>query len=140
MESTLEKIRASSITSMLTDEFIIEIGSKEALIEVKGNIRSVTKDDVAQLVADLMEHLKTTGHEIKGVLIGNGWRLEPLEHRDTRNKPIFSRDAIRVAENHNIGLLSTTELFKAYCQILEDPTCKKEILNKIISGTGILKL
>jgi len=92
------------------------------------------------LVADLMEHLKTTGQEINGILIGNGWRLEPPEQRDIGNKTIFSRDAIRVAENHNIGLLSTIELFKAYCQVLEDSTRKGETLNKIINGAGIVKL
>lgn len=139
VESTLGKMGASLKPSVVTDEFILEVGSKEALIEVKGNVRSVTKDDVAQLVADLMEHLKKTGQEIKGLLIGNGWRLEPLEQRDARNKPIFSRDAIRVAENHNIGLLSTAELFKAYCQILVDPTRKEEMLGRIINSRGIIK-
>lgn len=109
------------------------------MIEVKGNVKSVTKDDVAQLVADLMEHLKTTGQEINGILIGNGWRLELPAQRDIGRKPIFSRDAIRVAENHNIGLLSTTELFKAYCQVLKDPTLRKDIQNRIISGKGVIK-
>lgn len=109
------------------------------MIEVKGNVKSVTKDDVAQLVADLMEHLKTTGQEINGILIGNGWRLELPAQRDIGRKPIFSRDAIRVAKNHNIGLLSTTELFKAYCQVLKDPTIRKDIQNRIISGKGVIK-
>lgn len=137
---TLEKIGVKIKPSVVTDEFIAEVNGKEYLIEVKGNIKSITKDDIAQLVTDLMEHLKTTGQEIKGILIGNGWRLEPLEKRDVGNKPIFSRDAIRVAENHNIGLLSTTKLFKAYCELLENPIRKEEILNKIIGGVGIIKL
>jgi len=137
---SLDRIGARIKPSAVTDEFIIEINAKEALIEVKGNVKSVTKDNVAQLVTDLMEHLKTTGQEIHGILIGNGWRLEPPEQRDIGNKTIFSRDAIKVAENHNIGLLSTTELFKAYCQILENPIQKDEVLNKIIGGVGIIKL
>lgn len=136
---TFDRIGVKTKPSVVTDEFLIEVSGRETSIEVKGNVKSVTKDDVAQLVADLMEHLKTTGQEINGLLIGNGWRLEPPEQRDVGNKPIFSRDAIRVAENHNIGLLSTAELFKAYCQILVDPTCREETLNKIIGGAGILK-
>lgn len=139
VKSTLEKLGAKTKPSIVTDEFIIEISGKEALIEVKGNTKSITKDDVAQLVTDLMEHLKTTGQEIDGILIGNGWRLLPLEKRDIRGKPIFSRDAIRVAQNHNIGLISTTELFKAYCKTLEDPQHKEGILNKTISGKGVIK-
>ena len=139
VKSTLEKVGANVEPSIVTDEFIIGVNGKEALIEVKGNVKSVTKDDVAQLVTDSMEHLKTTGQEIKGVLIGNGWRLEPPEQRDTRGKPIFSREAIRIAENHNIGLISTTELFKAYCNTLKQPQHKTEILGKIISGKGVIK-
>lgn len=137
---TLAELGIKVKPSKVTDEFIIEISGNEALIEVKGNVKSITKDDVAQLVTDQMEHLKQTGQEIDGILIGNAWRLEIPENRDTSNKPIFSRDAIRVAKNHNIGLLSTTELFKAYCQILEDPTQKDEVLNKIIGGVSVIKL
>lgn len=137
---TLVELGIKVKPSKVTDEFIIEISGNEALIEVKGNVKSITKDDVAQLVTDQMEHLKQTDQEINGILIGNAWRLEIPENRDVSNKPIFSRDAIRVAENHNIGLLSTTELFKAYCQILEDPTQKDEVLNKIIGGVSVIKL
>lgn len=140
VKSTLGKMEVNVKPSIVTDEFIIEINGKDTLVEVKGNVKSITKDDVAQLVTDLMEHLKKTGQEIDGILIGNGWRLEPLEQRDVGNKPVFSRDAIRVAANHKIGLLSTTELFKVYCQTLETPTRNKEILNKIITGKGVLKL
>lgn len=139
VKSTFNEIGVKTKPSIATDEFIIEFSGQEVLIEVKGNVKGITKDDVAQLVADLMEHLKKTGQEIQGLLIGNGWRLEPLEQRDVGNKHIFSKDAIRVAENHNIGLLSTTELFKAYCQILENPIRKADILNGIIGGNGIIK-
>jgi len=140
VKSTFDEIGVKTKPSVVTDEFIIEIHGQEALIEVKGNVKSITKDDVAQLVADIMEHLKKTSQEVKGILIGNGWRLEPPEQRDIDNKFIFSRDAIKVAENHNIALLSTTELFKAYCLILENPIKKEEILNKVISGVGITLL
>jgi hypothetical protein len=139
-KSALHKLGAKTKPSIVTDEFIIEVNGKEAMIEVKGNTKSIAKDDVAQLVTDLMEHLKTTGQEIQGILIGNGWRLQPLEKRDMKDKPIFSRDAKRVAHNHNIGLISTTELFKAHCKALEEPQHKTEILNKIISGKDVIKL
>lgn len=139
-KSALDKLGAKTKPSIVTDEFIIEVNGEEAMIEVKGNTKSITKDDVAQLVTDLMEHLKTTGQEIHGILIGNGWRLQPLDKRDMKDKPIFSRDAIRVALNHNVGLVSTTELFKAYCKALEEPQHKTEILSKIISGKGVVKI
>jgi len=140
VKSTLDKMGINVKLSIVTDEFIIEINSQEALVEVKGNVKSITKDDVAQLVTDLMEHLKKTGQEIRGLMIGNGWRLHPPEQRGVGNRPIFSRDAVKVAENHNIGLLSTTELFRAYCQVLEDPESRERILETIVNGVGVLEI
>lgn len=140
VKSALEKLGAKIKPSIVTDEFIIEVNGKGVLIEVKGNTKSITKDDVAQLVTDQMEHLKTTGQEIDGILVGNGWRLKPLDKRDVGNQLIFSKDAKRVAENHNIGLISTTELFKAYCETLKDPTARQQILDKMISSKGVIKL
>ena len=64
--------------------------------------------------------------------MGAGQRLLNLEERDTEDKSIFSRDAVRVAENYKIGLISTNQLFKAYCRVLKDAQQKEEILNKII--------
>jgi len=140
VKSTLEKLGAKIKPSIVTDEFIIEISGKEALIEVKGNTKSITKDDVAQLVIDLMQHLKTTAEEIDGILIGNAWRLLPIKDRGTKSTPIFTGHAIRAAQNRSVRLLSTTELFKAYRKMLEEPQHKKEILNKIINSKGIIKL
>jgi hypothetical protein len=140
VRSTLEALGANTEPSAVTDEFIVEVNGKEALIEVKGNTKSITKDDVAQLVTDLMQHLKTTKQEIDGILIGNAWRLLPLQERGVKDKRIFSRDAITVATNHNIGLISTTELFRAFCKTLEEPQYKKEVMNRIITGKGVITL
>lgn len=138
VKSTLRALGANTKPSVVTDEFIIESNGKEALIEVKGNTKSITKDDVAQLVTDLMQHLKTTGQEIHGILVGNAWRLLPLQERNVKDKPIFSRDAIRVAKNHNIGLISTTELFRAFCRTLEEPAYKKDVMNKTTTRAGVI--
>lgn len=136
VRSTLEKLGAAIERPPVSD-VLISMGGSKALIEVKGNSKSILKDDVAQLVTDLMQHSKTTGQEIDGILIGNGWRLLPVKERGTGGKPIFSRDAIRVAQNHNIGLISTTELYKAFCKTLEEPQYKKEVLDKVM-GKGVI--
>jgi len=138
VKSTLQKLGAEIKPSIVTDEFIISIGGKEALIEVKGLTRSISKDDIGQLIVDRGEHLKATGDNIKGILIGNAWRLLPLEQRDTHDKPIFPVDIAKIARNQDIGLIATTELFNAFCKILEEPQCKKAVLNKIIAGKGVI--
>lgn len=138
VKSTLQKLGAEIKPSIVTDEFIIGIGGKEALIEVKGLTRSISKDDIGQLFMDMGEHLKATGENIKGILIGNAWRLLPLEQRDTHDKPIFPHNIVKIAWNQDIGLISTTELLKAFCKTLEEPQYKKEVLNKIIAGKGVI--
>lgn len=136
-KQALEELGVKTKPSISTDEFIIEVGTKEALIEVKGNTKSVKKEDIAQLIVDLGQHLKDTGEEIKGILIGNAWRLSPLEDRES--KPVFTKETIQAANNHNIGLISTVELFKAYCSVLEKPGYRSEVLKKIIKGKGIIQ-
>jgi len=139
VQTTFETLGAGIEPSPVSDEFIINIDGWKSLAEVKGNTKSISKGDLGQLITDLGEYLKVPGEDIDGILIGNAWRLEPLEIRDTHDKPIFSQAVIKIAENRNIGLLSTTELYRAYCQVLEDPTRKEDILNRIIGGKGVIK-
>lgn len=139
VKTVLEHLGAGIEPSPVSDEFIINISGRKTLIEVKGNTKSIIKRDLGQLITDLGEYLKTANEDIDGILIGNAWRLEPLEQRDKHDKPIFSQAVVQIANNRNIGLLSTTELFGAYCQVLEDTTRKEDILNEIIGGKGILK-
>jgi len=139
VKTVLEQLGAGIEPSPVSDEFIISISGRKVLVEVKGNTKSITKGDLGQLITDLGEYIKVAGEDIDGILIGNAWRLEPLEVRDTHDKPIFSQAVIQIAMNRNIGLLSTTELFRAYCKVLEDPTRKEAILNGVIGGNGIIK-
>jgi hypothetical protein len=137
---TLDSLGVTTKSPLVSD-FMIEIGSEEALVEVKGSTKNIDKDDVAQLITDFGQLIKTIKETktIKRLLIGNAWRLEPLEKRGTKDKPLFTKDVIKIAESQNIGLLPTTELFKVYCVFLEKPTCRDSILSKLITGTGIIR-
>ncbi|MBA7610860.1 hypothetical protein ES703_18074 [subsurface metagenome] len=137
---TLEEIGAKTKPSDVTDEFMIEINGKEALIEVKGNTKSITKDDLSQLIADLAQQIRVSESPniIKGILVGNAWRELPLDERS--NKDIFTRHVVKYAEAQNIGLLSTVELFNAYCRVLEETKQKQEILDRVINSKGIIQL
>jgi len=138
VRATLEELGAAIEPAPVSD-ILINVGGTKALIEVKGNTKSIHKEDVAQLVVDLMEYLKVTGQETDGILIGNGWRFQPLEKRDRAGQPAFSRDAIKVAQNHSIGLISTTEFFRIFCKMRNEPEYKKkEVLNRIITGKGVI--
>lgn len=138
---TLEKLGAKLKPSPVSDEFMIEVDGKEALVEVKGSTKNIDKDDIGQLITDLGQLVMTMEEPkiVKGILIGNAWRLLPLEDRDTKDKPLFTGHVVQYAETQNIGLISTTDLFKAYCKTVEEPQHKTEILSKIISGKGVIK-
>ena len=124
--------------SVVTDEFVINVAGKRVLAEVKGNTKSISKGDVAQLNIDTEVHFKKTNEKIDGILIGNGFRLLPIDERNTNDKPVFPNNVIEIAKASDIGLLSTISLFNAYCQLIENPTRKLEILNKVINGHGLI--
>jgi hypothetical protein len=136
VKSTLQELGAKIERSPVSDEFIIEVDGQHALVEVKGNTKSIVKDDIAQLITDFGQCMKEIEGEIHGILIGNAWRLMPLEERGKHNTPIFSPEVRKSAQTHTIGLLSTFELFRAYCKALREPACKEDILNKLISTKG----
>ncbi|GAG90465.1 unnamed protein product, partial [marine sediment metagenome] len=138
VKSTLEKLGTNTESSPVSDEFIINVGGKKALIEVKGVSKGISKDHLGQLIVDRGEYFKLSGQDIKGILIGNAWRLLRLEQRDTKGKAIFPRNIVQIAQNQDIGLISVTELFRAFCKTLEEPEYKKEVLNKIITGKGVI--
>lgn len=140
VRETLRNLGASTEPFVVTDEFIINVSGRRALVEVKGNTKSISKSDLAQLITDLGEHLKATDEEVDGILIGNAWRLLPLEQRGTNDKPIFPRNVIKIAENHNIGLISTAELFKAYCKVLGNAQHREDVIDKIIGKKGVISL
>ena len=94
------------------------------------NAGGATKDDIAKLLADLREHLKTTGRPIDEALVGHGRRLMHPERKDTNDEPRFFRDAVLLAESHMLGLLSMADLLELYCQMLENPAQKEELLSK----------
>lgn len=123
---------------MATDEFIINVEGTKILAEVKGNTKSISKSDLGQLITDLGEHLKITGDEIDGILIGNAWRLLPIEDRNTPDKPVFPDNVIKIAERRNVSLLSTTDLFRALCEVLKDLSQKKDTLGKLVGRQGII--
>lgn len=139
VKSTLDKLGAKIEPSPVSDEFIIEIGGKKALIEVKGvDNKSVSKPHLSQLNQDMTQYRMMNNQGIKGILVGNSWRLHPLKQRDTPDKPIFTDYVVKVAPNQDIGLISTTQLFKAFCKTLEEPKYKKDVLNKIINNKGVI--
>jgi len=138
-ELTLKELGATIKPSIVTDEFIIEYNGKEALIEVKGKSKSIHKDDIGQLITDIGQHVAETGKPIKGLLIANGWRNLPPKERETGNRKTFPKEIVHIADTQNIGLLSTIDLFEAYCHWLDGKLTKDKFLNTLLNSSGIIR-
>jgi hypothetical protein len=135
----LKELGANIKPSIVNDEFIIEHNGKEALVEVKGKNKSIDKDDLGHLVIDIGQHFKETGKSIKGLFIGNGLRNLPPQKRESGNNMTFPKEIAKAAEDHNVGLLSSVELFNAYCKVLERKLSKDDFLNTVFSSSGIIR-
>ncbi|MFC2011036.1 hypothetical protein ACFLUR_01950 [Chloroflexota bacterium] len=135
---TLKELGANIKESKVSDEFIAEHKGNEVLVEIKGKNKSIDKDDIGQLITDIGQHVSKVGTAITGLFIGNGWRNLPPEERGKGNKATFPKEIIHIAETQNIGLLSSFELFKAYCKISEGNLSKEDFLNTILTHKGVI--
>jgi hypothetical protein len=108
----------------------------QALVRLADSDKTpIGKKEVAELIASM-----EAGHERvrpKGILLGNGERLRPVEAREVW----FEEDAIDLAALNQIALVPTPRLFQAVCYVLEhmndkDPdeqleAIRDEILNTV---------
>lgn len=135
---TLEAMGAKIIPAEVAEEeFIIEFEGKRAIAEVKGNTKSISLTDLRQLGHYLEEHEITRGEKIKGILLGNAWRLVQIEQR---NQTDFPANVIEYAQPRSIALVNTVELFGAYCAMREGKIEGRNIVRRLFDGVGVTLL
>jgi len=137
---TFKAMGIRTIDSPVSDEFMLAWEDEKVLVEVTGVGKSIAGRDLSQLIKDLGNYLAQVGQEVKGVLVGNAWAALPPDKRDTPDKPIFPDDVRKTAKNHSVALVSTLELFKAYCALSEGNVTPEHVFRRIIDGTGVVTL
>jgi len=137
---TFEAMGIRTEDSPVSDEFMLVWEGERVLVEVTGAGKSIAGRDLSQLIKDLGNYLAKVGHDVKGVLVGNAWIGLPPGQRDTPDKPIFPDDVRGTAKNHSIALVSTVELFKAYCTFLEGKVTPDQVFRRIADGSGVVTL
>jgi hypothetical protein len=123
------------------EEYVIEFDKKIGIIECKGKDKSIDRDDFRQLLDYTKEYDLDSKFEHKGILIGNGWRLLPLQERDKSRTPIFPKGkdgVVDIAAKHDIALVSATGLFKAFCSFLEGQVKSSDIIETIFNSKGVV--
>jgi hypothetical protein len=109
---------------------------RTALGEVEGSEGVIDVDKYRQLL-DYIEAETAEGRDHKGILIGNGFRLLPLDAAERQRQ--FSDHAVRGAARNHFCLIPATELFKAVSAVLESPndeTLKIKIRDSILTTVG----
>lgn len=118
------------------DAFLTDAEGRTAIAEVEGSEGSIDVRKYRQLL-DYVDAEAQEGHEYKGILVGNGYRLCPPESAERLSQ--FSDHVKRGAERNGFCLVPGTELFKAACAVLEDQTnleLKKQIRDSLFSVVG----
>lgn len=124
------------------EDFILVMGDKEVIVEVKGREGSILRQDGSQLAQNRRNYAISKErdiNEVKPILLGNPWRLKfPLEARPKQQ--LFASHLVGDAKNERMALVTTVELFKAYYAFLEGKSSKEEIIKQLLSGIGSTKL
>jgi hypothetical protein len=113
--------------------------SRTGIGEVEGSEGPIDVDKYRQLL-DYVEAEALEGREHKGILIGNGFRLQPPDAAERQQQ--FSDHALRGAARNGFCLMPTTEVFKAACAVLEALDAeglKIEIRDSIFKTVGVWK-
>jgi len=124
------------------EDFILLKRGKEAIVEVKGREGTILRGDGSQLAQNRRNYVNENDkdmREVKAILLGNPFRLElPIAERV--KKESFGSHLVRDAGVENMALVSTVELFNAYCAFIEGKVSCDDIINRLFLGVGITRL
>ncbi len=118
-KQTLQTMGCNILPADLAEEdFIVEFEGQQAIVEVKGNTKSISLSNLSQLGRYREDYLIERGEDKKSILIGNAWRLLPLDERGKSNSQVpFPENVVSYATKRNIALISSIELFQAHCSL-----------------------
>lgn len=128
---------AETIPTENTDfDVVLQSEEGRAIAEVEGKDDSaVHKDKIDQLLSAINQDAEGKDVFAKGVLVGNHFRLKPVNER---GQP-FTETVIRLAKQYRYALITTDELFAAAVYFLENPedeTMKKACRMAIFETDG----
>jgi hypothetical protein len=69
---------------------------------------------------------------VKGAIIGNPWRLEPLDNRPPKDRHLFAPELLSYAKINNWPVLTTAELYDILERHLDgDEKAKVELAERL---------
>lgn len=122
------------------EEYCLIYQDIEYPVKIIGLEQSISLSHLRQLIDYMLEYDEKIGTKCKGILLGNPWKNLPLEERNTNERPNFTPFTIPRAQDMNISLVSSEDLFKAFCLFIEDKITGDRILEKVVSSVGLVNL
>lgn len=118
-------------------DLIVEISSdKRLLIEVTGILDKIKQSSSKMGQMMLLINEKEVNDKI--VLIANTYR--ELEPKDREGKEHFTKEVIIIAENNEICLMTTVDLFNLWKDVIENNKTPEHVIDSIIDTNGVYKL
>ncbi|NYH13459.1 hypothetical protein [Paraburkholderia bryophila] len=119
------------------EEFVLEHKNGVFLAECKGVSKSISMGHLRQLVDYVLKYEEEEGCAGKGILFGNAWRDLPLDERGTGDRPIFPQNVQVRARTLGIALVSTVDLFDAFCAFLSGRVTGDAVLEWMTNAVGV---
>lgn len=101
--------------------------------EIKGVSKSAAEKHAAQLEKWVSQYIEDNGNAPKPLLIVNGFCDVPVFDR---NEDVFPHQMLKYCEARGHALITTTQLLCLYIEIQQNPECKTERINELLSCVG----
>ncbi len=115
-------------------DVIAKYQNQDIVAEVKGVKKSATEEYARQLEAWNSDFWRETKRVAKCILIVNGFMDKKLEER---NELVFPDPMLKYCIGHEQCLISTTQLLCLFIEITENPECKDERINELLTTVGV---
>ena len=103
-------------------------------MEIKGLTGSAAEKNAAQLEKWASDFIDKNEKSAKPLLVVNAFRELPLEQR---TEVAFPNQMLSYSKSRNHCLITTTQLLCLFIEITENPDCKDERINELLTTVGV---
>lgn len=117
-------------------DVLIQLNEDVFLGEIEGKDKAINVQKISQLMRNIGEYINKENTKAcpKGILFGNGYRLEEPNSR----KDQFTEKCIQVAQQHDIALVPTSDLFAISQHLQKKPDDAIQFTELIASAKGLV--
>lgn len=114
-------------------DIIAKYGEVGIVAEVKGVSKSAAEKHAAQLEKWVSQYIEKNEQMPKAMLIVNGFCDTPIIER---NEEVFPDQMLKYCVARGHILITTTQLLCLYLEIKQNPACKEERINELLTAVG----